>query len=220
MGSNDTLKIADFGLAHLKTRREINATGFYGVCGTPCYMAPEVLRKDQYNSKADVFSFGMMLCEMVIGEYPFERSSAGAPSKSDAFDEAIIAGLRPPIPDKCQPEIRALIEQCWSADPADRPPMDEVVVRLEALQRKQVSRRAPCSSSTLDSKPLMIAGAHLALGFVSSWPLLRTFWRRWMTKSMPCSKNSSVASTKWRRSSRYLISSTLRHENRRSNHRP
>lgn len=139
VSSNFTLKIADFGLAHFKTRADVRSTGFYGVCGTPCYMAPEVLRKDMYNYKCDVFSFGMVLCELVLGEYPFEHDSAGAPSDSDAFDEAIVRGLRPPIPDYCAPELKDLIEECWLDDADSRPEVDELMLRMETLQQQQLT---------------------------------------------------------------------------------
>lgn len=38
--------------------------------GTPCYMAPEVLKKTPYSFQADVFSFAIVLCELIVGKYP------------------------------------------------------------------------------------------------------------------------------------------------------
>jgi serine/threonine-protein kinase TNNI3K len=69
LDANGRAKIADFGLSHVKRRTGDATGGFYGVCGTSCYMAPEVLRKAPYGVKADCFSFAIVLCEMVMGRY-------------------------------------------------------------------------------------------------------------------------------------------------------
>ena len=42
--------------------------------------------------------------------------------------------LRPPVPDSCDPEWRALMEKCWSADPSERPSFTEVVERLRSIE--------------------------------------------------------------------------------------
>lgn len=41
--------------------------------------------------------------------------------------------LRPPVPDSCDPEWRALMEKCWSADPSERPSFTEVAERLRSI---------------------------------------------------------------------------------------
>jgi serine/threonine protein kinase len=66
IGAHSRMKIADFGLSHVKTR-SMHELGSYGVVGTPCYMAPEVIKKEKYGVKADVFSLGVVLCEMLTG---------------------------------------------------------------------------------------------------------------------------------------------------------
>lgn len=48
-------------------RGRLTRPGFYGVCGTPMYMAPEVVLKLSYDAKADVFSFAIVLCEILTG---------------------------------------------------------------------------------------------------------------------------------------------------------
>jgi hypothetical protein len=65
LDKHGSCKIADFGMAlNLRPRRDtINSLtcGFFGVAGTPCYMAPEVINGAQYGSAADVFSFGVLM---------------------------------------------------------------------------------------------------------------------------------------------------------------
>jgi len=62
------LKIADFGFAkHL----EVTAMAT-SVCGTPLYMAPEVYERRQYDAKADLWSMGCVIYEMLVGCTPFK----------------------------------------------------------------------------------------------------------------------------------------------------
>ncbi|PSC74948.1 Kinase superfamily isoform 4 isoform A [Micractinium conductrix] len=92
-----TLKIADFGFARNLQPQGLAET----LCGSPLYMAPEILHFHKYDAKADLWSIGAILYEMVVGRPPFtganqfqllrniERSDARVP-------EAIAATLSPP----------------------------------------------------------------------------------------------------------------------------
>jgi serine/threonine-protein kinase ULK/ATG1 len=67
-GPDAVIKIADFGLA----RNFDSATDmFQTVCGTPVNMAPEVLQALPYNEKADLWSMGTILFELLVGSPPF-----------------------------------------------------------------------------------------------------------------------------------------------------
>jgi serine/threonine protein kinase len=61
---NWNVKIADFGFARIK---EENAT--MTRCGTPCWTAPEIIRGEKYAEKADVYSFGIIMWEMLTRKY-------------------------------------------------------------------------------------------------------------------------------------------------------
>ncbi len=98
-------------------------------------MAPEVIAKKQYGFKCDVFSLGMVICELVTGFYPFDGpNKAAAPSKTTVFETAIVAGLRAPIPKDCHPQLASLISDCWKDAADERPDIDQVMNRLLALQ--------------------------------------------------------------------------------------
>jgi len=125
--SNGKGKLADFGLSHIKTS---SVCGTYGVVGTPCYMAPEVLQKIPYGEKADVFSFAVVLCEMIVGKYPYDNE----PESTATFEKAIISGLRPDVP-ACIPSMQNLIVACWAEKPEDRPSMDQIMDALERMER-------------------------------------------------------------------------------------
>lgn len=64
------LKIADFGFA----KRTTNDISMYDtICGSPMYMAPEIMRKQQYNKQTDMWSIGMILYEMLYGYHPYHK---------------------------------------------------------------------------------------------------------------------------------------------------
>jgi serine/threonine protein kinase len=69
---NDVIKIADFGFCKsLLMSNQMSKT----MVGSPIYMAPELLRGDQYSQKADVWSLGVMLYEMLFRKCPFEEET-------------------------------------------------------------------------------------------------------------------------------------------------
>jgi serine/threonine protein kinase len=60
-----SIKISDFGLSHVKRKAAVE-TGSWGICGTPVYMAPEIIAAKPYGSKSDIFSFGIVVAEYAI----------------------------------------------------------------------------------------------------------------------------------------------------------
>ncbi|KAI8012815.1 putative serine/threonine-protein kinase SIS8 [Camellia lanceoleosa] len=119
-------KVGDFGLSRIKRNTLVSG----GVRGTLPWMAPELLNgsSNRVSEKVDVFSFGITMWEILTGEEPYANMHCGA----------IIGGilkdtLRPPIPERCDPEWRTLMEQCWSTDPEARPSFTEVTNRLRSM---------------------------------------------------------------------------------------
>ncbi len=122
-------------------------------CGTPCWTAPEVLRNEKYGEKADVYSYGVVLWELITREgnantYTFtlvvlcvsQRSTndpyadpfAGMPPFQVVFAVAT-QGLRPTIPQTCPNNFARLVAQCWSENQNDRPDFSEILEALEDL---------------------------------------------------------------------------------------
>jgi len=119
-------KVGDLGLSKVKCQTLISG----GVRGTLPWMAPELLNgsSNLVSEKVDVFSFGIVMWELLTGEEPY----------ADLHYGAIIGGivnntLRPLVPESCDPQWRSLMEQCWSAEPSERPSFTEVVKRLRAM---------------------------------------------------------------------------------------
>ncbi|CAL5090082.1 unnamed protein product [Urochloa decumbens] len=124
--SRPICKVGDFGLSKIKRNTLVSG----GVRGTLPWMAPELLNgsSNKVSEKVDVFSFGIVLWEILTGEEPYANMHYGA----------IIGGivnntLRPPVPPSCDPEWRRLMEQCWAPDPAQRPAFTEIAGRLRAM---------------------------------------------------------------------------------------
>ncbi|XP_008648707.1 serine/threonine-protein kinase STE20 isoform X2 [Zea mays] len=119
-------KVGDLGLSKVKCQTLISG----GVRGTLPWMAPELLNGSSslVSEKVDVFSFGIVMWELLTGEEPYAELHYGA----------IIGGivnntLRPPVPESCDPQWRSLMERCWSAEPSERPSFTEVGKSLRAM---------------------------------------------------------------------------------------
>ena len=78
-------------------------------------MSPEVIRHETYNYSADVYSFGLLLWEMITREKPFEPKSP-----IEAAGAVALEGKRPPFPKGTPPAVKELIEQCWAEKPSER----------------------------------------------------------------------------------------------------
>ncbi|KAL5975529.1 hypothetical protein ACLOJK_019853 [Asimina triloba] len=119
-------KIGDFGLAKEKQNTFVSA----GARGTLQWMAPELLKSNRnlVTEKVDVFSFGIVMWELLTGEAPYAGMS------SDEIMVGVVTGyLRPEIPNWCDPAWRSLMTSCWSSYPQMRPSFAEIARDLRAI---------------------------------------------------------------------------------------
>ncbi len=128
------IKILDFGLAKpVAVGEETELTGAGVVMGTPAYMAPEQAKGEPVDSRADLFSLGVVLYQLCTGQRPFARTNAVASLIALTSEEpAPVRGLNPEVPEALAQVIHALLAK----DPANRlPGAAEVAKQLRALER-------------------------------------------------------------------------------------
>ena len=119
-----TAKVCDFGLSRLKEQER----SMTGNCGTVQWMAPEVLANMSYNEKADVYSFGIILWELLSRECPFDGMSP-----IQCALAVLNRDKRPDIPKWCPPCLHALIKSCVKKEPDQRPSFVQIILALDAM---------------------------------------------------------------------------------------
>uniref|UniRef100_A0A8C7TNE8 Mitogen-activated protein kinase kinase kinase 7 n=1 Tax=Oncorhynchus mykiss TaxID=8022 RepID=A0A8C7TNE8_ONCMY len=119
------LKICDFGTAcDIQTHMTNNK-------GSAAWMAPEVFEGSNYSEKCDVFSWGIILWEVITRRKPFDE--IGGPAFRIMW--AVHNGTRPPLIKSLPKPIESLMTRCWSKDPSQRPSMEEIVKIMTHLMR-------------------------------------------------------------------------------------
>lgn len=122
IGRHEVVKISDFG-----TSRQWNEISTkMSFAGTVAWMAPEIIRNEPCSEKVDIWSYGVVLWELLTCEIPYK----------DVDSSAIIWGvgsnsLHLPIPSSCPDGFRLLVKQCWSAKPRNRPSFKHIIMHLD-----------------------------------------------------------------------------------------
>ncbi|KAL8130423.1 hypothetical protein V2J09_019578 [Rumex salicifolius] len=126
-----SLKVANFGICKLLTAakvvKEDRSDDSVECQSGSRYMAPELFRNEDFDTKVDVFSFALILQEMIEGCPPFSEKDEAEVAEAYADKQ------RPPFkaPGKLYPHgLKELIEKCWNEDPAERPTFREIIVKL------------------------------------------------------------------------------------------
>ncbi|KAG8655794.1 hypothetical protein MANES_04G069600v8 [Manihot esculenta] len=127
MDENEVVKVADFGVARVKAQSGVMTAE----TGTYRWMAPEVIEHKPYDHKADVFSFGIVLWELLTGKLPYEYLTP-----LQAAVGVVQKGLRPTIPKHTNPKLSELLEKCWQQDPALRPDFSEIIQILQQIAKE------------------------------------------------------------------------------------
>ncbi|XP_062988410.1 mitogen-activated protein kinase kinase kinase 13 [Elgaria multicarinata webbii] len=119
---NDAVKISDFG-----TSKELSDKSTkMSFAGTVAWMAPEVIRNEPVSEKVDIWSFGVVLWELLTGEIPYK----------DVDSSAIIWGvgsnsLHLPVPSTCPDGFKILMKQTWQSKPRNRPSFRQTLMHLD-----------------------------------------------------------------------------------------
>ncbi|KAL3648566.1 hypothetical protein CASFOL_004969 [Castilleja foliolosa] len=140
---NWTVKVGDFGLSRLK--HETYLTTKTGK-GTPQWMAPEVIRNELSDEKADVYSFGVILWELVTQKIPWESLNSIQVIGAVGF-----MNERLDMPKDIDPQWASIIESCWLSEPQCRPSFQELVEKLREMQRKYAIQHQAGRAAAVDA---------------------------------------------------------------------
>jgi formylglycine-generating enzyme required for sulfatase activity/dienelactone hydrolase len=177
---NGLVKVLDFGLAKLAEKTEdaggetasLPLTEAGAVVGTSGYMSPEQLRGLPIDHRTDLFSFGVVLYEMITGARAFPGSSPMA------IADAILHDQLPDFGDSPAPaKLKAMIRKLLEKDPANRcSSTAEVIQELKALEISL----APVRPARLSRKAWIAIGtAVLLAGFLAVWLWRGASRERW-----------------------------------------
>ncbi|XP_030563190.1 mitogen-activated protein kinase kinase kinase 7 [Drosophila novamexicana] len=126
------LKICDFGTVADKSTMMTNNRG------SAAWMAPEVFEGSKYTEKCDIFSWAIVLWEVLSRKQPFKDID-----NAYTIQWKIYKGERPPLLDNCPKHIEQLMTACWKTAPEDRPSMNYIVGVMNEIIKDYVGADKP-----------------------------------------------------------------------------
>ena len=195
LSSDGRIKVMDFGLAKLKGTLKLTKTS--STVGTLAYMAPEQLQGGEVDARSDIFSFGVVLFEILTGHIPFrgEHEAALMYSIVNENPESILKHRQ-----DLSPDLDRIIRRAVEKDPEDRyQHIDDMVSELKRLQKastrvvrpetiQQSAIHQTMSSPSVSSKK---SKSFLWIAVVSITLLAGAAWVLFFNK--PAQKISSMA---------------------------
>lgn len=142
-------KIGDFGLA---TKIEINGDRKRTLCGTPNYIAPEVIDERRGHSfEVDIWSLGVSIYAMLFGTLPFEAADVGSTYKRIRmncyfFPEDV------PVSD----QAKDLISQIFNLEPGNRPTLDKILEHPFMHMVENLPKAMPASTLARPPEPAFV----------------------------------------------------------------
>jgi len=156
VNSRNQVKVMDFGLAKLKGSLKLTKTS--STVGTLAYMAPEQIQGGEVDSRSDIFSFGIVLYEMLTGRTPFR-------GEHDAAVMYSIVNSTPDLPSAVRPalspELDRIVQRALEKEPEDRyQHVDDMVSELRRVRKRtaRISRAAVAPQPGMESPAQILHG--------------------------------------------------------------
>jgi serine/threonine-protein kinase len=129
-GLGELVKILDFGIAQLIQSGESQTQSFMG---TLAYCSPEQMEGKELDHRSDIYSFGIMMYQMITGKTPFFPDNSSFGSWYEVHHHAKPRPFNPSL--QLPPELEQLILRCLAKAPSDRPQsVTDILQRLERLE--------------------------------------------------------------------------------------
>ena len=125
---NYNIKLGDFGLSRFIGK---NSENIKGKIGTPHWMAPEILLGGKYEYHSDIFSYGMILWEILTGDIPYNNIDPKKIENLITNEKNIVK-----VPDYGNLILRKLCKSCINYEPEKRPSIDEILKELKNIYDK------------------------------------------------------------------------------------
>ncbi|KAJ3498601.1 hypothetical protein NLJ89_g10198 [Agrocybe chaxingu] len=151
--SNGRLKITDFGFARIAARNEEESKRLT-FCGTDSYMSPEILLGDEFDLSTDIFSLGIIFCEIgarkLADDHHFKRHPPTFGIDVNEVKKLMSAGY--------PEDFYQLCIDCCATDPKDRPTTRDILDRLRTIEAEVLSRPDEGADMHLGSVRFMTGG--------------------------------------------------------------
>merc|ERR1712072_354007 len=135
------VKLADFGTAF--DMSVLTHTVLQTLCGTPAFIAPEVIRKEKHTTATDIWSMGVIMYNMITGDIPFS-----AKDKYALLHEIASGKIEVLFPENFPVIFREIIDACLQFNPQDRPSAREILDKLSLVSTLPDSACSPPRSVT------------------------------------------------------------------------
>jgi serine/threonine-protein kinase len=160
-GANTVVKVLDFGISKMAaTELDVHVTSTLATMGTPLYMSPEQIRSTKnVDARADVWSLGVILFELLAGRPPFTGSAMAVSAAIVADPPTSLRELQPGVPESLE---RVVLKALAKTPDARWPDVQSLAAALAPFAGGRVSILPPGARERIISSPSMASGPTLA----------------------------------------------------------
>jgi serine/threonine protein kinase len=168
------IKVCDFGLSRQTEEGDLNTLStLYKLRGTYGYTAPELYNKGMCTNKADVFSLGVIIWEILVrvlnGQYV--RPYSDHPEYKFDFQLLVAVakkGVRPTVPPNCPEEFKIMLSSCWNELPEKRPDCGFLLIQVNMIKGREYNKNKQKWDALLPPPGTSLSSSSTTMGSASS----------------------------------------------------